>query len=582
VPVDNSTVTLLADAPASIRAGSRDGRPWRRAWGLPVWAHLLALGAVLLLLVPVVGTSQAFLADEGAAMIQARSLAAGDGWIVEHPLPEVDPEGVWYPIPSAEHGDRGAAPLGKHPAYPLLAAAATRLGGVTGVMLLSLAGTVAAAGLAAALAGRIDRGLVRPTLWVVGLASPMLFDGYLAMAHSLGAALATAALLAAVAAVQGRRPTVALLVAPAVAGAVLLRNEALLFAAALALVAGVVSIRRAYRVPAAVVAGATVAAVVGARLVERMWIAHVTGSAVAVTSVGVPASGDGFLRGRVHGFLATWLNPTYGGPLALRLALLVMLPAIGWCALRSRIDPEDRVGILGGGGVAAAAAVIALVMAPENVVPGLLVAFPLATAGLLVLRRRLFEEVGLVVIGATAALFAMAVLATQYAEGGTGEWGGRYFALLVPAAVPLFLAGLRLHGRALPSPVRRGVAVALAVCSLALSTMAIGGLRASHQIAAHMVARIETAGRTTGDPRPVVLTTWVGGSRLAWPTFEDHRWLYVPGDDVALAARRLREAGIDRFLFVTMDIDAALPQLAGFTVVSIDDRAGFQILVLGS
>jgi hypothetical protein len=548
-----------------------------------VWAHLLGLSIILLLLVPVVGTSHSFLADEGAAIIQAKSLAAGHGWIVPGPLPGVDPTGAWYPVVNAEHGQRGFAPLAKHPLYPVLAATADRLGGVTAIILLSLAGTVAAAGLAAALAGRMDRSLVRPTLWVVGLASPMLFDGFLAMAHTLGAALATAALLAAVVAVQDRRPGFAPLVAPAVAGAVLLRSEALLFAAALGLVLCVVALRREYRVSAAAVAGATLVAAVGARLVERVWIAQITGGAVAATSVGVPAAGGSFARGRVDGFLMTWLNPAYGGSMALRLSLLLMVLATGWCAFRARAYPEDRAGILGSAALAAGAAVAAAVMEPANVVPGLVVAFPLATAGVLSLRRPVFHLIGPVIVAATAVLYALAVLATQYAGGGGGEWGGRYFALLIPGAVPLLLAALRLQSRALPLLVGRALAGALIVCSLALTTMAIGGLRTSHQVGGRIEARVEAAGRDTGDIQPVVVTTWIGGPRQLWPTFADHRWLFVPQTDLAAAAGRLRATGVKRFVFVTIDLTADRPQLAGFAIVSADgppSGVGYQVLVV--
>jgi hypothetical protein len=537
---------------------------------------------VLLLLVPVVGTSQSFLADEGAAVIQARSLESGAGWIVEDPLPQVDPGGAWYPIVNAEHGQRGFAPLGKHPAYPVLAAAADRLGGVTGMVLLSLAGTLAAAGLAAAIGGRIDARLVRPTLWTVGLASPLLFDGFLVMAHTLGAAFATAAVLAAVVALVDRRPGVGLLVAPAVAGAVLLRNEALLFAAALALVTGALSLRREYRPVAALVATATLAGALAGRVVDRIWLARVTGGAVSTTTVGVPAAGDGFVRGRVDGFLVTWLTPGYRGGLVC-LALLVMLGAMAWCALRVRSHPDDRAGILGSAGVAAAAALVALAVAPANVVPGLLLAFPVAAAGMLAMRRRLFDGPITVVVGSTAALFAVAVIATQYSVGGSGEWGGRYFALLVPASAPLFLAALRREGRALSPQLRRGVSGALVVCSLALATMAVGALRANHQAKAALVARIDAAGDATGDSRPVVVTTLIAAARLAWPTFDDHRWLYVADGQVATAAARLRAAGIDRFVLVTRDMDHDGPQLAGLRVVEDQgpaDAAHTHVLVV--
>jgi len=49
---------------------------------------------VLLALVPLIGTGSSFSADEGAAIVQAKSLDRGDGWIVEHPFPAVDPANV--------------------------------------------------------------------------------------------------------------------------------------------------------------------------------------------------------------------------------------------------------------------------------------------------------------------------------------------------------------------------------------------------------------------------------------------------------------------------------------------------------
>ena len=333
--------------------------------------------------------------------------------------------------------------------------------------------------------------------------------------------------------------------------------------------------------PAALVAGSTLVAAVGARLLERVWFAEVLGGAVSATSVGVPAAGDGFVRGRVDGFVMTWLTPGYGGSPVLVVTLLVMLGGLCWCALRVRTHPQDRTGILAGAAVAAAAAVVALAVAPTNVVPGLLLAFPVATAGMLALRRRLFASdspghVGMAVAGATAALFTLAVLATQYAVGGSAEWGGRYFALVIPVVVPLLLAALRLEGRSLEPTVRKAVAAGLVVCSVALSVMAVTALRANHRTKADLVARIEDAGRATGDQRPVVVTTSVGISRLAWPTFDDHRWLSVPKDDLATATGRLRDAGIDRFVLVTTtaDLPVVRPLLDDLTIVSSEEPDG--------
>ena len=132
-------------------------------------------------------------------------------------------------------GPRGIAPFAKHPLYALVLAGAQKVGGINAMVALSLLGTLAAAALGAALASRIGGpGLARPALWALGLASPLLFDGYLVIAHTIGAALAAAAVLVAAVAIQRRRPLLALAVGPLVAVAVLFRTEALLFGVALA------------------------------------------------------------------------------------------------------------------------------------------------------------------------------------------------------------------------------------------------------------------------------------------------------------------------------------------------------------
>jgi hypothetical protein len=194
-------VTLVGDPPVAEA----------RRVGVPLRAHVAALAVVLLALVPVIGTSASFSTDEGAAIVQAKSLARGDGWIVEHPLAEVDhADGRHYPLELAEWGERGFVPYGKHPLYPLLLAGADRVGGVTAMVLLSVAGTVVAAALAGALARRMDASLAPLAVWVVGIGSPLLFDGFLVMGHTLAAALAAGAVLAAVGAGDQRRARLAL------------------------------------------------------------------------------------------------------------------------------------------------------------------------------------------------------------------------------------------------------------------------------------------------------------------------------------------------------------------------------------
>jgi hypothetical protein len=556
-------VTLVADPTTPARASGRRRR------GLGV--HVAALALVLLALVPLVGTGASFSADEGAAIAQARSLSRGDGWIVEHPVPEADPTGVHYPLENSERGSHGLAPYAKHPLYPVLLAAADRLAGVAGMVLLSLAGTIAAAAMAALLARRLDPELDRSVLWVVGLGSPLFFDGFLVIAHTLGAALAAAAVLLAVRAVERRRPLAAFAVGPAVAAGVMLRTEFVFVALALAVtvLVGGIAVRR-LAVPA-LVAAVSVSAAVAARIGDREW----TGSILGPAGSGVPLPpgtlASGGVAGRIRGFVLTWLTPGYGAGGMVHVALVAMLVLVVLAAWLTRRRPQAWRMIAGVSATAAGAALVALAAAPANVVPGLLVAFPPAAAGLLLVRRdHLATTAGRLSAG-TFGLFALGVIATQYQRGGSGEWGGRYFAVGIAVVTPLLVLALRDAGRRLVPQASRIVGASLATCMVALAVMGIASLRAAHQRNASMNGAIAAAVAATpaGDGGPAVVVAADGTlARHGWPTFDRARWL-LGGADLPALAERLRDAGIPQFVFVTRD-----PAGPGAGLATVDRRHG--------
>ena len=560
---DTSGVTLVADPTAPPQ------RSQARGHGLAL--HVAALALVLLALVPLVGTGASFSADEGAAIVQARSLSRGDGWIVEHPVPQADPTGVNYPLENSERGPRGVAPYAKHPLYPVLLAAVDRLGGVTGMVLLSLAGTLAAAAMAALLARRLDPALDRPVLWVVGLGSPLLFDGFLVIGHALGAALAVAAVLLAVRAVERRRPLDVLAIGPVVAAGVMLRTEFVFVALALAatvFVAGLAARRLA--VPA-LVAAVSVTAAVAARAGDREWTGRILGPAGAGVPLPPGTLAGGGVAGRFRGFVLTWLTPGYGDGGTVHLALVVMLVSVAVAAWLARRRPEEARLITGASVTAVGAAVVALVAAPANGVPGLLVAFPLAAAGLLLVRRdHVTATAGRLALG-TFGLFALGVVATQYQRGGSGEWGGRYFAVGIAVVTPVLVLAVRDAGRRLAPQVRRIAGVALAGCMVALSVMGAGSLRAAHQRNGSMNDAVAAAAAATpaGDGGPAVVVAADGTlARHGWPTFDQARWLLASAGVPALA-ERLRAAGIPQFVHVTRD-----PAGPGGGLTVVDRRAG--------
>ncbi len=552
----------------------------RRLWRARVAVHLLALAVVLLALMAVVGLSSSFLSDEGAGIIQARSLASGHGWIVPPPMPEVDPAGEWYPLINSEHGPNGFAPLAKHPAYSALLAVASRLGGVGVMVMLSVAGTVAAAGFAAAIARRLDPALARPTVWVVGLASPLLFDAFLVMGHTLGAALAAGAALFAIRAITERRPALAAAVVPCIAGAVLVRSEALIFACGLALVAGAVMLRGPSPRPALFVAAAAAGGAVLARAGEAVWFTHIMGGAPG--AIAVPSQpGPSFLQGRFDGFYITWMLPDYHLAKPVSQLLLAVVAGLAVAALGARSAPAHRGRVLVPAGLAACCAVSALLVAPTTLVPGLLVAFPLLTAAVVAMRRVLFREVAVMLAAGTSVFFALGVIATQYPSGGTGEWGGRYFALVIPVIVPVLLLALYRQAGALERAVRTGAIGALVVCSAASSVMAVSSIRDRHQWGERFLASVEQAQLVAGPGRPV-LTTWSASPRLAWPIYDRAPWLWVLTDEIPDATKALAAAGTDRFVFVTAEPGLDQPRLAGLEVLWAGAPRGLErnILVL--
>jgi hypothetical protein len=531
----------------------------RRAWAAPLWAHAAALAVVLLALLSLVDPSTSYSADEGAAIIQARSLADGGGWIVEHPFPEADPTGERYPLELSEWGTDGVAPYAKHPLYPVLLAGADRLGGTTAMILLSLVGTVAAAVVAASLSARVRPGIERSTLWTVGLVSPLLFSAFWVIAHSLAAALAGLAVLAALRAAERDRIRWSVLAAVAATLSIGLRTEAVFLAGGLLAIGAWEVVR--HRSRAWFATGALVA--VGAlavRLGEPRLVRQIVGSPRSRPMFG-DASDSGFVADRWDGFAQTWLRPAVGpeGTAVLLGALAVLFAAIAvWQLRRRRPDlPMLRVAA-----IAAAALIVARVVSqPTTAVPGLIAAFPLLWIGLVAGGRDALPTPSARRMAAIAGIGSLGVLATQYPEGGSAEWGGRYFAVFLPLAVPLALAGLVAVGERLDRDTLRIVGGSLLVGSLALSGLAVAELRVVHGRGERSLELIGDAAASL--PSPVIVSTAPALPRFAWETFEDQRWLLVDPMEDDTVVRDLERAGVEEIVVVSYELEDTLERLGG-------------------
>ena len=160
-----------------------------RALGL----HLFALAVVVLGFLALSDPGTGASSDEGAALVQARLLRDNGSWFYDYPLGWLDHARDASPFVRGNVGTEGVAPYAKHPLYPVLLLGVGA--GTAGSLLLSGAGTVAAAAMAGCWLGgsRVTRLAPVLALWLTGVATPLLFDSGLILAHTLAAAAVGAA-----------------------------------------------------------------------------------------------------------------------------------------------------------------------------------------------------------------------------------------------------------------------------------------------------------------------------------------------------------------------------------------------------
>jgi hypothetical protein len=438
---------------------------------------------------------------------------------------------------------------GKHPALIYLYLPVHRALGLTGLVGLSVLGTWSAALVAAALARRLRADAAAPALWLVGVGSPLFFDAFVIHAHTIAAALAGTAILAALRTID--RPTaIAWCVTPiALLVTSLLRSEGIIFAASLGIAIGGVAIRR--RRADLVLLGFASTAAGGAALAIDRWAS----SAVAA---GAPRPLDlvefpsvTFLEGRRSSLELTVLLPGYRGTVSEVVALFgAMLLIVGVALVRRRPGDDGAQVVLVFGGLLLAGRA-ALGWGP---IPGLLVAFAVGVACLTSLRAPLARALDVRLALAAAALFGVGVALTQYPPGGHTEWGGRYFALAVPALGGVAAAALTQLVRELPARTGRVVTATVLAAMLGLATQSIVTLRASHEHNRERTDRVLAIAHglsDASDDPPIVLTEDEQLPRLARGRYGEVRWLLLHDGTLGEYLERLAALGVPELLLVS-------------------------------
>jgi hypothetical protein len=549
------------------------------------WLNAAALAVVLLGVLALMHPRALVVPDEGVYLAQAEALTEGS-WSVGRDATDVDTDGALSRLlPEATLGDR-EVPYARHATYPLLLAPAFRLGDYVGTLVLSVLGLWGAALSGALIARRLDPKLAIPTLWLIGAGSPLLFYGFVTMAHSLAAAAAGFAFLGLTRWLDDHRWSGLAFGVPALLATVGLRSEGTIYALAVAAAVGLLAfvepgdrdrsdeptgghanghvdpsrIAAAIRrvdVRAVVTSAVIGVSVVGTYVLDTRLDDMITGNdgyGVNPASIATRASADP-VSGSWASLLRPFANSWDSSALWVTLAAVLLVAA---SVVLRRAPRRSRLALVLL--MAAGASALAMLVDPPWLVTGMLVTFPLLPAGLIWLRRsdisssassRVLYRIILVSVIATGGL-----IATIYANGGAAEWGGRFFQILIPVLTPAAVLGLHRAATTLPVAERRAATACVVLVTAALS---FGALRAQAEIRGDATDTVDgtiahISSSFPGDSTLVVVAHLDpnGNSRLFWRSDDSIEVLTTLAlEALPPALERAAEAGRDHLVVVT-------------------------------
>ena len=146
---------------------------------------------------------------------------------------------------------------------------------------------------------------------------------------------------------------------------------------------------------------------------------------------------------------------------------------------------------------------------------------------------------------AIAAGFLVAVVLTQYPEGGGLEWGGRFLSPIVVPLGVLAVTGFRRRLIGIPRPDLR-----LATACLSIVAVATAGL-GIFAIAEGQADNDRVISAFSRHPAPVMVTTVPEVGLLAWRTHEQLTWMLTDEPGLPDLLRRLEDRGLSHVAVVT-------------------------------
>lgn len=497
--------------------------PADRGWtSAGLFAHAVAVAAVLGILFLVIDHGHAGFSDEGAYAAQVDNLAKGS-WSAPLAAPEIDLDGSWRAIVgSVVDGDR-YIPYASHVLYPLLLLPWFRAWGFAGALLTSTLSVMAAAVGAAAIARRIKPSLAVPTLWTVALASPLLFDAYLLAGHGLAAALS--AVLALLVIRSSERDGVRELILAGLVAIVLtmVRSEGLIVVIAVALAAPLLARTRSARSMRRLTASAVALVVAGvtAFFLNGMLTEVVTNQGGTSVASNVLARETGPLDAAWASLLRPWQGSIVDAEASMILSFAAVVLASLWIALGlgRPLVPTALLWL-------AAASAIVHHAHPPRLVTGLLAVFPIGVVGTAAALRSRIDGSVPRFLAVVSLVGTGGVLLASYRSGGATEWGGRYFHVFIPLVSPIAIAGLVGLRERCPRWATVAGGSALVVLALALSGTALRANADTRVTAADTVrTSMRFAAEHSTGPPLIVVSSFSGGavSRSFWQQVGDGR-----------------------------------------------------------
>jgi hypothetical protein len=510
--------------------------------------------------------------DDGAYATQVKVLNETGGWAYPYRWADRDPTSRFAPVSHSVETTDATYPYVKRPVWILLLQTSTKVFGTPlGLFVPSLLGAWAAALVAWSLAERLEAGRGPLGFWAVAL-GPVVVHSSAMWAHTWAAALGGVLAVVVVDAhrgVLGRRH-VAVAVAASVA-LVSIRTDGLLAVLAVAL-ALVLASRRpgaGRRSDARVISRSVllVAAAAVTYLGTASWGHHLAPGRwraprdVIYTNVGL-------LSGRWSGFVASFLSGGLGSTSGIALAWLAIGCSVVAGILLTRRAPPWLVG----GFVTVSLLVLALrqYAVARFDLGGALLALPLVTVGLgCLIANRVHRPRTLsagAMLGVFVGMHVVLVVATQYPEGGSIDWGGRFlFPVLVPATVLAALAVLH-RSVALTGASGRSATAVILVVLVALPS-SIGWL------SAHDLRRVmgTTTDRLDAPAGTTVIRLGRSITRGSWSLLPERDVLSAESSTAPAALRMLRPGRSLPVLVIGGGADRVRSPGYDRTVVSSDE-----------